>query len=80
MIRYSVQCSKGHVFDEWFDNMADYDVKAKKKAIPCPECGDTHVSKALMAPSIGSSASKAQPAPACGTPNACGGCPMAGHM
>ncbi|MBI4970057.1 MAG: DUF1178 family protein [Rhodospirillales bacterium] len=81
MIRYSVQCSKGHVFDEWFDNMADYDVKSADHAIACPDCGDTHVSKALMAPSIGkSNGARELPPPACGTPSACGGCPMAGHV
>lgn len=79
MIRYSLSCSKGHVFEDWFDNMADYDAKAAKKKLVCPECGDKKVGKALMAPSIGSSAAAAAPAPSCGIGGGgCGGCPMAG--
>ena len=74
MIVYNLICSNGHDFEDWFDNMADYDAKAEGKALECPECGDKQVSKALMAPSIGGKAST--PAPACGAP-ACAnmGCP-----
>ncbi|TAN48657.1 MAG: DUF1178 family protein [Rhodospirillales bacterium] len=79
MIRYSLTCSKGHIFEEWFDNMADYDAKAGKKKLACPQCGDKKVEKALMAPSIGSSAAAPAPAPSCGMGGGgCGGCPMAG--
>lgn len=69
MIIYSVQCSRGHVFDEWFGNSAEYDAKAGNGEINCPECGDTQVAKAIMAPSIGKS-SAAAPLPPC----AAGGC------
>ncbi|MBF0354164.1 MAG: DUF1178 family protein [Alphaproteobacteria bacterium] len=79
MIRYSLTCSKGHVFEEWFDNMADYDTKAEKKKLLCPECGDKKVAKALMAPSIGAASQTPAPAPSCGVGGGgCGGCPMAG--
>ncbi len=74
MIVYDLICSKGHGFSEWFTSMSDYDAKASANSVPCPECGDTHVSKAIMAPSIGKSA--AAVALACGAP-ACAnmGCP-----
>lgn len=52
MIIYSVQCSHGHVFDEWFSNSADYDTKAEAGEIACPACGDSQISKAIMAPSV----------------------------
>ncbi len=75
MIVFSLKCSKGHPFDEWFTSSAEFDAKADAGEIPCPECGDVTVSKDLMAPNIGVGAPK--PAPACGAP-ACsnGSCPM----
>lgn len=76
MIRYSVQCSHDHVFEEWFSNSADYDVKAANSQIACPECGDRDVRKALMAPSIGKPAPEPRACPAGGS-GGCGGCAMA---
>ena len=74
MIVYALHCACGHDFDQWFDNMADYDTK-KTAGIPCPSCGGTEVAKAIMAPRVGKS--QPAPAPSCG-PGGCGGggCPM----
>ncbi|CAO3458490.1 DUF1178 family protein [Azospirillum largimobile] len=74
MIVYALHCACGHDFDQWFDNMADYDAK-KTAGIPCPSCGGTEVTKAIMAPRVGKS--QPAPAPACAT-GGCGGggCPM----
>ncbi|WP_029007224.1 DUF1178 family protein [Azospirillum halopraeferens] len=80
MILYALRCDCGHEFDEWFDNMADYD--ARKGAIACPSCGGTKVEKAIMAPSVGKArAAAAAPPPAC-NPAGCSnaGCPMAQFM
>ncbi|MGQ9368993.1 DUF1178 family protein [Azospirillum sp. ST 5-10] len=78
MILYALRCECGHEFDEWFDNMADYDARTGR--IPCPSCGGTQVAKAIMAPSVGTAKGAATPAPAC-SPGGCAGagCPMA-HM
>lgn len=78
MIVYALHCACGHDFDQWFDNMADYDAK-KAAGIPCPSCGGTEVAKAIMAPRVGKS--QPAPAPACApacAPSGCGGggCPM----
>lgn len=75
MIRYSLQCSQGHGFEDWFSNSTDYDEKAAAGELKCPECGDVHVSKAIMAPSVGKSKGEAQPMPACAMG---GGCPGGG--
>ncbi len=78
MIRYSLECGAEHVFEQWFDNMADYDAKSAAGALVCPECGSTHVHKSLMAPSIGG-AKAADPMPApCGAPSC--GAGMCGMM
>lgn len=77
MIRYALECANEHVFEEWFDNMADFDSKAANGALSCPDCGDSHVHKTLMAPSIGAAA-KATPATPCGQPACASGCPALG--
>ncbi|MBM3580430.1 MAG: DUF1178 family protein [Alphaproteobacteria bacterium] len=78
MIRYRLQCPKGHSFDEWFDSGADCDAKLSRKAMACPECGDRKIAKGIMAPSVAGS-SRAAEAPACGSGMPCGACPMAGQ-
>ena len=55
MIRFSLRCASGHEFEGWFRNGEGYDAQQTAGEIACPECGDTHVEKALMAPSIGRS-------------------------
>lgn len=77
MIHYSLNCSKGHSFDDWFTSSSDYEAQVTSKTLACPTCGDTKISKGLMAPNVGKSAEA--PAPACGAP-ACSnmGCPMSG--
>lgn len=78
MILYRVQCSKNHVFDEWFSNSADYDTKAAAHEIICPECGDQQVSKTIMAPSVGKSA--AAEMPQCPAGGCQGGCAFANNF
>ncbi len=66
MIRYALRCTKGHEFDEWFANMAEYD--DRRAELTCPECGEGGVEKAIMAPRLGK-ARAAEPTPApCGLP------------
>jgi len=55
MIRFSLQCASGHRFEGWFRSGDGYEAQQKAGEIACPECGDAHVEKALMAPSIGRS-------------------------
>lgn len=80
MIRYRLVCTCDHEFDQWFDNMADYDAKKDAHALACPQCGGVDVSKSLMAPSLsgsgGTVGSAPDPLPACGG-GGCGGgmCP-----
>ena len=53
MIRYKLQCDKDHTFDAWFSNSTSYDEQAGRNLVMCPECGSVQVSKAIMAPNIG---------------------------
>lgn len=81
MIRYRLNCRKGHQFEGWFASSAAFDRQAKQGRLTCPTCGTTKVSKALMAPNIAKSAKskrakaprpaaeEAAPAPAAPTPD-----------
>lgn len=59
MILYELKCSSGHEFEAWFRDSATYDVQAAEGDVACPYCGDTHVSKAPMAPNIATHSSDA---------------------
>ena len=52
MIKYSVQCQKGHGFEAWFQNSAAFDTQVKRGLVACPDCGSIKVQKALMAPNV----------------------------
>lgn len=53
MIHYQVRCSRDHEFDGWFKDSAGFERQAARRLIECPACGDTKVSRALMAPALG---------------------------
>lgn len=74
MIHFSLRCSHEHLFDEWFMNSAEYETKAATGGLTCPTCGDTSVTKALMAPSLGGSSASQAEAPSCGMGGGFGGC------
>jgi len=78
MIVFNLRCAKGHQFDEWFASSGEYDAKAKAGDLRCPECGNTEVAKAIMAPRVSSASEKAPPAPQpCASCGEAGGCPWA---
>jgi hypothetical protein len=57
MIRYALNCDRGHVFESWFQNSAAYDKQAKRALVTCPVCGSAKIEKAIMAPRVSASAS-----------------------
>lgn len=52
MIRYDLVCARGHEFDAWFASSAAYDAQAEAGDVTCPVCGDSAISKAIMAPAV----------------------------
>lgn len=77
MIKYALACGGcGHEFEDWFENMADYDAK-KGAGLTCPSCGGGKVAKAIMAPSVGKSKTGAPALPPTCAPGGCAraGCP-----
>ena len=55
MIRYELQCDRGHGFDGWFRDSASYERQAEASLLSCPQCGSVKVGKAVMAPHIAKS-------------------------
>jgi hypothetical protein len=53
MIRYALNCDKGHGFESWFQNSAAYDKQVKRALVTCPVCGSAKIEKAIMAPRLG---------------------------
>ncbi len=62
MILFTLRCSADHEFEAWFRDGAAYEAQAAAGEIACPECGDTTVVKAPMAPSV--ARTRAEPSPA----------------
>ena len=52
MIKYTLQCSNFHQFDSWFSSSEAFDKLKDSKLLSCELCGDTSVSKSIMAPSV----------------------------
>lgn len=53
MILFTLRCARGHGFEGWFRDGAGFEAQREAGAIACPECGDTKVEKAVMAPRLG---------------------------
>ena len=52
MIRYALICTAGHRFDAWFASSDACDEQVAARRVDCPVCGQTEVSKAIMAPRV----------------------------
>ncbi|NVJ92093.1 MAG: DUF1178 family protein [Methylocystaceae bacterium] len=76
MIKYSLCCDQGHVFEDWFASSSKFDEQSAANELTCPECGSSHISKTIMAPNVSTAAASA-PAPSCAAAPMCGnmGCP-----
>ena len=61
MIRYRLICKKSHEFETWFQNSEAFDGQVQRGHVACPNCGSIEVRKALMAPSVKTSKTKARP-------------------
>jgi hypothetical protein len=61
MILFTLRCASGHEFEAWFRDGEGFEAQHQAGEIGCPQCGDTSVDKALMAPHIGRSRQAASP-------------------
>lgn len=60
MIVFDLKCRKDHVFEGWFTDSATFRAQADAGEVACPICGDTKVTKALMAPNVATRSSAAK--------------------
>jgi hypothetical protein len=63
MIHYQLRCRQEHEFDGWFRDSAAFEKQAGLGLVECPECGDTDVKRALMAPAVPKKGQRALPPP-----------------
>ena len=47
MIAFDFECSHGHVFEGWFDNLKSFEEQNAKNLISCPYCDDTNIKRRL---------------------------------
>lgn len=52
MIHYRLRCRQGHEFSGWFNDSTAFDRQAAQGLVECPDCGETVVERALMAPAV----------------------------
>ena len=62
MILFALRCGRGHEFEGWFRDSEGFGAQQDAKEIACPDCGDTAVEKAVMAPRLGRSREAKPPA------------------
>lgn len=64
MIQFTLRCDNDHRFDSWFQSAAAFDKLKSSGMVACAVCGSANVDKAVMAPNVRASRSKAaQPSP-----------------
>ena len=47
MIAFDLECSQGHLFEGWFDNLESFEQQNSKNMISCPNCNDFNIKKVL---------------------------------
>jgi len=47
MIVFDLECSHGHMFEGWFDNLKSFEEQNAKNMVSCPHCTDTNIKKIL---------------------------------
>ncbi len=59
MIRYALKCTDDHSFESWFQSAEAFEKLHTAGMVACPVCGSEDVEKAIMAPRVRPSRSKA---------------------
>ena len=52
MIKYSLKCKNGHLFESWFSNNDSFELLKNSKNLECDICSSKDVEKSLMTPSV----------------------------
>ncbi len=52
MIAFDLECSAGHIFEGWFNNIQSFEEQNAKKLVNCPYCNDTNIRKVISPVSL----------------------------
>ena len=47
MIAFDLECSEGHVFEGWFNNIESFEEQEANKMVSCPYCSDTRIRRII---------------------------------
>ena len=47
MIAFDLECSKGHVFEGWFNNIESFEKQEADRMVSCPYCSDTSIRRII---------------------------------
>ena len=47
MIAFDLECSNGHIFEGWFDNLLSFEEQDDKNMINCPTCNDSDIRRVI---------------------------------
>lgn len=47
MIAFDLQCSRGHIFEGWFQNNQSFEKQNSKKLVSCPFCSSTKIKRII---------------------------------
>jgi len=47
MIAFDLECSQGHIFEGWFNNIESFEEQNAGGLVSCPYCNDTKIRKVL---------------------------------
>ena len=60
MIAFDLKCSRGHIFEGWFQNSQSFEKQNRKKLVSCPFCNNTKI-KRIISPVATRSSSREEP-------------------
>ena len=63
MIVFDLECSSGHKFEGWFDNLESFEEQNNKNLVCCPSCDDSDIKRVMSPVAVRKSHSKNQSAP-----------------
>lgn len=47
MIVFDLECSKGHIFEGWFDSHEAFEEQNAKRMVSCPHCDDSNINRVI---------------------------------
>ena len=47
MIAFDLKCSRGHIFEGWFQNSQSFEEQNSKKLVNCPVCNNTKIARII---------------------------------